>query len=278
MTQIVPGFVVGLREGLEAFLIITLILEYLNKLGKRELQTSVKRGLFAGISISIIFGVGLWIVTVSLENGNDAVSKLWETVASLITVLLISYFIYWMIQHGKNLVTEVHTSVDSNLSSRGLLLLSTVAVAREGAEIALFAFSAESKAIYLTGNLSGVLFAAVLAFLIYKSLVKVDIGLIFRITLLYLILQAGYLFGYAIHEFLSALKTLEVLSADSAIFHKLYDVSGSVLDHKKGIIGISLNVLIGWYSKPEVIQAMLQLIYIAAFGGIWLRANQGRKE
>lgn len=278
MSQILPGFVVGLREGLEAFLIVTLILEYLNKLGKKDLHKSVKNGMFFGLGISALFGIILWIVSTALSNGNAAVGKLWESVASFVAVLFITYFIYWMIQHGKTLVQDVRTSVESDLSSKGLFLLSAVAVAREGAEIALFAFTAENKAVYLSGNLSGVLFAALLAFLIYKSLVKVDVGLIFRITLLYLILQAAYLFGYAVHELLSALKTIEILSADAAILSKLYDFSGTLLDHKKGWLGISLNVLVGWYSKPEIIQAVIQLIYAGVLGTIWAKKNYSRNN
>jgi high-affinity iron transporter len=157
MSQILPGFIVGLREGLEAFLILTLILEYLNKLGKKDLHSSVKKGMLAGLGISIVLGIILWSVSISLSNGSDAVGKLWESVASFIAVLLITYFIYWMIQHGRTLVQDVKNSVDSDLSSKGLFLLSTVAVAREGAEIALFAFTAENKAVYLSGNLSGVI-------------------------------------------------------------------------------------------------------------------------
>ena len=277
MSQILPGFIVGLREGLEAFLIVTLVLEYLNKLGKKQLHGSVKKGLLAGLGVSFVFGFMLWAFSLLLSNGSATVGKLWEALASFIAVLFITYFIYWMIKHGNTIVKDIHESVDSHLSSKGLFLLSTVAVAREGAEIALFAFTAENKGIYLTGNLSGVLVAALLSFLIYKSLVKVNVGLIFRITLLYLILQAAYLFGYAVHEFLSALKTIEILSADAAVFTRLYDFSGSLLDHKKGWLGIALNVLVGWYSKPEIIQAVIQFIYAAVLGTIWGKSNSTGK-
>lgn len=277
MTQILPGFIVGLREGLEAFLIITLILEYLNKLDKKELHSSVKQGMFTGIGVSVVFGIILWFISLRLTDGSDAVGKLWEAAASFIAVLFITYFIYWMIHHGKTLVKDLHDSVDSDLSAKGLFLLSAVAVAREGAEIALFAFTANNKAVYLAGNLSGVLVAALLSFMIYKSLVKVDVGLIFRITLLYLILQAAYLFGYAVHELLSALKAIDVLSADAVIYTKLYDFSGTVLDHKKGWLGIFLNVAVGWYSKPEVIQAVIQICYAGILGTLWSREHYIKK-
>ena len=276
MSQLIPGFIIGLREGLEAFLIVTLILEYLSKLGRKELHGSVLRGMLTGLGVSVIFGLLLWVISRSMEAGDTAAGKLWEAGASFIAVLFITYFIYWMIQHGKNLVREVRQSVDADLSQRGLFLLAAAAVAREGAEIALFAFTAQEKLTYLSGNLSGVLTAALLAFLIYRSLVRVDIGLIFRITLFYLILQAGYLAGYAVHELLSALKTLEVLSGDAEVFTKLYDLGGTLLDHKTGAAGIALNVLVGWYSRPEILQAVIQLGFVGAFLGIWRKKQLNR--
>lgn len=274
MSQIIPGFIIGLREGLEALLIVTLILEYLNKLGRRDLHGSVRRGMTTGFGVSVLFGLILWGIFAALSGGNDAVAKLWEAIASFLAVLLITYFIYWMIRHGRVLVQEVRKSVDDDLSAKGLFILATVAVAREGAEIALFAFTATDKGTYLIGTLSGILVAALLAFLIYRSLINVDIGAIFRITLIYLILQAGYLLGYAVHELLSSLKTLGVLDSDAWILTRLFDLSGTFLDHKTGALGIALNVLIGWYSKPEIIQALLQIGFIGLFFRLWRREQR----
>lgn len=277
ISQIIPGFIVGLREGLEAFLIISLMLEYLNKLNQTGLKKNVVRGMYSGIGISVIFGAILWLVASSLSNGSSAVAKLWESVASIVAVLFISYFIYWMIKHGSSMAKEIQDSVDAKLSAKGLFTLATVAVAREGAEIALFAFTAEDKFTYLTGTFSGVIIAALLAWLIYKSLVKVNIGLIFKITLIYLILQAGYLAGYGVHELLSALKTLGSISQDSLILAKVYNFKDTILDHKTGVLGIILNVSVGWYSRPEYIQFIVQTLYIITGFTLW-KKMQGSKK
>ncbi|MBN2657428.1 MAG: FTR1 family protein [Spirochaetales bacterium] len=271
MTQIIPGLIVGLREGLEAFLIIVLILDYLKKLGKRELFTSVRNGAVTGMAVSFLFGFLLWTISGFLDNGSSVVGKLWEAGASFAAVLFITYFIFWMIRHGRQIGSDIRKSVDSDLSGKGLFLLSALAIAREGAEIALFSFVSEEKVFYISGNLAGLLVAGILAFLIYKSLVKADVGFIFRITLVYLILQAAYLFGYSLHELLSAFKALEVIGSDSQLFLKLYDFSGTAVDHKTGWLGIILNVTIGWYSKPEIIQALSQVLYLLVLGGYWRR-------
>ena len=87
--------------------------------------------MYAGLAFSLIFGLVLWLLASALDNSSAAAGKLWEAIASFTAVLFISYFIYWMIRNGKNLVGDIKYSVDKNLSSRGLFLLSTVAVARE---------------------------------------------------------------------------------------------------------------------------------------------------
>ncbi|MCF7944239.1 MAG: FTR1 family protein [Spirochaetia bacterium] len=278
MTQLIPGVIVGLREGLEAFLIIGLILEYLNKIDAAYLKKSVHRGILAGLGVSVFFGVILWLITLQFTSSGNSVGKLWEAGASLAAVLLISYFIYWMIQHGQRMKEEVRSSVQKNLSAAGILILTTAAIAREGAEIALFAFTAENKGIYTTGTFLGLLFAAVLAYLIYKSMVKVNIGTIFKITLVYLILQAAYLSGYAIHELISALKEIGMLNSDSVLLIKMYNFKDTVLDHKTGVLGIFLNISIGWYSRPEIIQFFIHLAYLAAASLVWIKKTETPKK
>ena len=277
MSQILPGFIVGLREGLEAFLIISLMIEYLNKLQRKDLISFVMKGMYAGLGISLLLGALLWLLSGALDNGSNALSKLWEFGASLVAVLFISYFIFWMIKHGRSMAGDVKKSVDNHLSGNGLFILSAVAVAREGTEIALFAFTSEAKGIYLSGNMAGVIISALIAWLLYKSLVRVEIGLIFKVTLIYLILQAAYLCGYSIHELLSAFKGIGILSSDSFLFTKVYNFKDTLLDHKTGSLGIFLNIFTGWYSRPEYVQFILQIIYLTGFLSLWKKWTASKK-
>ena len=89
-----------------------------------------------------------------------------------------------------------------------------------------------------------------------------------------MILQAGYLFGYGIHEGLSALKSMNILNKDSILLLKIFDLSGTILNHKQGIFGLPLNVLIGWYSKPEWIQFLSQYILTFSLFGYWIGKNK----
>ncbi|MBI9100609.1 MAG: FTR1 family protein [Spirochaetaceae bacterium] len=276
--DVFPGIVTGFREGMEAFLVIGVMIEYLNKIKRSELKRSIQIGMFSGIVGSAVIGLALWGLTVLIGQSGGTVAKLWESLASLLALVFLSTFIYWMMNHGRNIVKEVRSSMDTKLSSIGLMIMAAVMVLREGVEIALFAFTSVNKGSYIGGILIGLLISAVMAYLIYKSLVKVNLALIFNITLGYLILQAGYLLGYSIHEFLSASKTLELISPDSSLFVKLYNFQGTVLDHKTGILGVPLNILIGWYSRPERVQFFFQGSYIMMNFLIWSQILRKDKE
>lgn len=266
-----PGSVTGFREGMEAFLVIGVMLEYLNKLNRPDLKRYIQIGMFSGIAGSALIGLLFWRLIRLMGNSENVVSKLWESLASLLALIFLSTFIYWMMKHGKNVVREVHDSMKTKLSAFGLTLMAAIMVLREGVEIALFAFSSVNKESYIAGNLIGIFLSAIMAYLIYKSLFKINLSLIFNITLAYLIIQAGYLLGYSIHEFLSASKTLGIISADSFLLIKAYDLQNTLMDHKTGIIGVPLNILIGWYSRPERVQFFLQGLYIALNFLIWLK-------
>jgi len=255
------GLVMGFREGLEAFLIIAIMLEYFNKSNKMGLKKNVFKGLGLGIIVSLVFAGLLYGLALLIGQSGDYFRKLWEAIASLIALGFVTMFIVWMINNGTDMVKDVKTATAKAVNGTAVMLLATFMVAREGAEIALFAFASTKTPEYLTGTFVGVIIAGILAIFIYKSLVKVNLRIIFNITLFYLILQAGYLFGYSIHELLSFLKDTNVLDGGLWIYNKVYDVSETILNHKKGIIGLPMNVLFGWYSKPEWVQFLLQYAY-----------------
>lgn len=122
--------------------------------------------------------------------------------------------------------------------------------------------------------IAGLGLSIILAILIHYSLVKVQLQAIFNITLFYLIIQAGYLFGYSIHEGISALKDMEVLSKDSPLFSRMFDLSKTVFNHKEGLLGVPLNVFLGWYSKPEWIQFVFQYGLISILINYWRIKNK----
>ncbi len=269
--DMIPGSILGLREGLEAFLLVGIMMKYLEKTGRQELKRSVKIGLGFGIGGSLIIGLVLFGIVRLLESSSDEIGELWAGIASFTGLALLSTFIYWMMKHGRTVSGDVQKQVDANMSRLGIVMLAAVLVLREGVEIALFSFSSVNKQAYVLGMVVGLVIAAVLAYLIYLSLVRLNLSTIFTVTLAYLILQAGYLFGYSVHEFFSAMKGLGYIAAENRIYVKAFDLTGTILDNKTGALGIPLNVLIGWYSKPEWIQLALHYGYVAGMFILWKR-------
>jgi len=272
LNQMIPSFIMGFREGLEAFLLIAIILKYISKSAQFHLRSKVIQGGIVGLIISLLLGLLLNAVSTSL-GGVTTLTKVWESVASLIALALVTMFIFWMIRHGHDMAKHVEGKVDKNLSAAGLFFISLVIVAREGTEIAIFSFAGKYP---FNIVILGVLASLILTLLIFYSLVKVDIALLFKITLAYLILQAGYLLGYTFHEGFSALKGYEMISGDNAVFIKAFDVSKTIFSHKDGVLGIPLHVVLGWYSKPEWIQFIIQYLYTIIVFFFWFLDTRKR--
>ena len=269
MGNFLTGMVLGFREGLEAFLIIVILLRFLRRAERTELIKSVWSGAGLGILASLVVGGGLYAVSSALGR-MEQTAKLWDSLSSLIALALITTFIIWMIREGVNMVGSVERDAAKNLSRGGIVLIAALMVAREGVEIAIFSFAGEYD---LLAIFAGVGAALVLTVLIYYSLVRVNLKTIFTITLLYLILQAGFLLGYGIHEGLSALKDIGALPETSPLFLKAFNLSGTLLDHKTGPVGLPLYVLLGWYSKPEILQFAAQYLYTGSMLYFWYRTK-----
>jgi len=274
MTQMIPAMIMGFREGLEAFLVIALILRYLTTIGNTQLKGKVYQGGIAGIIGSGLLGLGLFM-TANTLGGVDTLSKAWESGASFIALILVTTFIIWMIRHGSQMTANVREQISQNLSTSGVFLIAFAMVMREGTEIAVFSFAGKylPSAVFI-----GIGVSLVLAIFIYHSLIKVRIDLIFQITLVYLILQAGFLLGYSVHEGLSAMKGYALLSKDSLLLKKAFNLSNTILNHKDGIIGLPLNVLLGWYSKPEWIQFVVQYAYTFGIFTFWFFNNKKQSK
>ena len=180
-------------------------------------------------------------------------------------------FIIFMFRHGQNISAKVHSQVDHNLSQSGVLLVSLMLVAREGVEIAIFTFAGKYSLLSVSG---GILAALAIFALISLALVRINLRTLFNVTLVYLVIQAGYLLGYGIHEGLSALKDSGYIAKNSFLLIKAFDLSPTVFDHKAGVIGLPLNVLVGWYSRPEWLQLLAQYGYTAWIFTLFLKSQQ----
>ena len=174
------------------------------------------------------------------------------------------------------IVSDINEKIKTRISKNAIILLATVMVAREGAEIILFSFASADHIAYSFGAISGVVLSSGIVYLIYKSLIKVNLKMIFKITLIYLILQAGFMLGYSFHELFSYFKAESILDSSHWIYTKMYDLSSSFLNHKDKPIGISLYATLGWYSKPEVFQFIIQYVYTTTLLIFFFKTNKNK--
>lgn len=197
------NLLIGLREGIEASLIVGILVAYVIKIDRRDLLRWIWAGVSTALAISLIVGFVLTFATKGLEK------KAEETVAgiiSLIAVALITWMIFWLLSTAKNIRGHLQSNIDSNLSAGGLgiAFVAFLAVAREGLETTLFIWAAVQASgqalLSLLGALIGIAIAVVLGYVIYKGIVKLNLSNFFTWTGALLIIVAAGVLSYGVHE------------------------------------------------------------------------------
>lgn len=200
---IVPGIILGLREGIEAALIIGIILAYLTKIGQKALHRYVYIGTIVAIIGSLI-AAGVFAVTVGTFQGTA--EQLFEGFAALLAVIVLTSMILWMMKAAKDIRKHVEGRIDVLVDRRqtmGLASLAFIAVFREGVETVLFMAGltgVSTPADASVGIGVGVLIAAVVGFGIFRVSWKVNLKRFFQVTGVFLIIVAAGLFQFAAHE------------------------------------------------------------------------------
>lgn len=257
-------FLLAFREALEAALITAIVLAYLARTKKNVLIRYAWYGVYLAVATSLVLGVFIWFVYGSLSGPTKA---LFEGVAALFAVFILSSMIYWMASKGRELKEEVERRVE-DIVTRGatlaLISFSFIVVFREGLETVLFLtpFLLDDIAGTLIGAFLGVIAAMVLSYAIFIVGMKINIRKFFFFTSILLVLLAGGLAGYGVHE-------LAEYSEDSMIelgwlgeYAYNLDIPSESPFHHKGIIGLVFAVMFGYTVKAEWIRVTVHLAYL----------------
>src|SRR4051794_35151147 len=197
------SFVIVLREGFEATLMVGLILGVLNKTGQRDHVRAVWWGVGAGLFASVVIGAILFAAVGELDGQAE---MLYEGTAMLLAASLVTWMVFWMRKQARTLGGNLRAQVSSALIAGGGLALASVAfvgVTREGLESALFLFASVGDSgvaqTVVAGGL-GAVAAAVLGILFYKGTIRMDLRRFFMVTGVLVIGFAAYLIAGGFHE------------------------------------------------------------------------------
>jgi high-affinity iron transporter len=200
---VLPTFVIGLREGLEASLIVGIVAAFLGKQGRHDALRQVWIGVGVAVAICIAVGVALQIATTDLPQRQQ---ERLETVVGLFAVAMVTYMILWMRKHARDLKGQLEGATAAALaqgSARALVVMAFLAVLREGFETAVFLLAtfraSGNAAASATGAVLGIALAVVLGYGIYRGGIHINLSRFFRATGVVLIVVAAGLVMTAVH-------------------------------------------------------------------------------
>jgi high-affinity iron transporter len=199
--------VVVLREGFEASLVVGIVLAFLDRTGRRDGFRAVWVGVGAALALSLAVGVALFTAGAELEGRSEAI---FEGVVMLTAAGLLTWMIFWMRNRARTLRREIEGRTQAALdagSAMGLALVVFIGVAREGVETALFLFSAvegSSPIVSLVASLLAGAAAVGLGYLFYRGSHRLNLRTFFTATSVLLLLFAGYLLAFGLHELADA--------------------------------------------------------------------------
>jgi high-affinity iron transporter len=200
---LLPTFVIGLREGLEASLIVGIVAAFLMRNGRRREMWALWTGVGLGVLLCLAGGIALRIAERNLPQRQQ---EGLETVIGLVAVAFVSWMILWMRGHARELKGELEANAAAALatgSAWALVLMAFLAVLREGFETAVFLLailqSSTNAASSMAGAALGIVVAVVIGYGIYRGGVKINMARFFRITGIVLVLVAAGLLATAAH-------------------------------------------------------------------------------
>lgn len=218
------NFLIGLREGLEASLVVGILVAYLVQTGRRDRLNAVWAGIGAALALSL--GIGALLTFTSAQLTVHA-QEAFGGIMSIIAVGFVTWMVFWMRRAARSIKRELHGRLDRALAMGTAALVTTafVAVAREGVETALFVWSAVQSAGEgaqpLVGVVLGLAVAVALGWLLYRRAVSINLGRFFTWTGAALIVVAAGVLAYSVHE----LQEAELLPGEDAL---AFDVSGAI--------------------------------------------------
>lgn len=262
------NFLIGLREGLEAVLIVVLLLAYLKKSGRRQLIPRVYGGVGVAVAVSLAFGA---LLTFGPRGLTFEAQEIIGGSLSIVAVGFVTWMVFWMAQAARSLGSDLQARVDNAAqgSGWGIVLVAAFAVGREGLETALFIWAA-ARATGQTwepilGALLGLLVAVALGALLHKGVLRINLSRFFTWTGAALIIVAGGVLAYGIHD-------LQEAAVLPGLHHLAFDVSHIIAPG--GALGTLLKGIFNFSPATTWLEATAWVLYVVPVMALYLRRNR----
>jgi high-affinity iron transporter len=262
------GFLLALREGIEAALIISIVLGMLKKMNRSDRARVVWLGVAGAALISVGVAIVLNVIGAEFEG---AAELAFEGFTMLFGAAVLTWMIFWMQQQGRQIQKGLEAQVREALSggqTAALLSVAFFAVLREGIELALFLtavnFSApvvggEAPILGWLGGILGLIAAIMIGWLLYESAIKLNLRRFFQFTSMVLIFFAAGLVGQAVHEF-------NELGWIPSVVEHVYDLNPIVPEASTA--GEFLKALFGYNANPALTEMLAYLAYFVVVFGL----------
>jgi high-affinity iron transporter len=250
------NYLIGLREGLEASLVVCILIAYLVKTGNRDRLTPVWAGVGVAVALSLAFGAALQFGSSTLTF--QAQEALGGTL-SIVAVGLVTWMVFWMRRTARHLARELHGKLDAALAlgTGALVVTSFLAVGREGLETSLFIWTAVQASgdgvRPLVGALLGLATAVALGWLFYKGTLRINLSKFFRWTGAMLVVVAAGVLAYGVHD-------LQEADFLPGLGDRAFDISETV--PPGSWYGTLLKGVFNFQPDPTVLQLAVWLLYL----------------
>jgi high-affinity iron transporter len=265
-----PSLLLSLREGIEAALIIGIIIGALNKLGQEELKSVVWRGVGIAVALSFIFGLGLNLLEMEFSGQFEEV---FEGLAMLLAAAILTWMILWMQSRGSEIQRDLEVKTAHATLNRGgsaLFILAFLAVFREGVELALFLMAARLASdpiSVLIGAALGLSAAILLGWILFTTTRRLNLRQFFQTTNFLLLFFAAGLVAHGIHE-------LNEAAWIPPIVEHVWDINHIISD--KSELGGILKALFGYNGNPSLTEVLSYLSYFIILGIIIIRNQRNQ--
>jgi len=273
---VLANYLIGLREGLEASLVVSILIAYLVKTNRRHLLVRIWTGVAIAVGVSLAFGFALFFGPKGLTfEAQEAIGG----TLSIIAVGLVTWMIFWMARTARTLSSELRGAVDEAADGKwwALVMVAVLAVGREGLETALFLWSTteaatrDSAATWepLAGAGLGIATAVVIGYLLYRGAVSINLTVFFTWTGAFLIIVAGGVLAYGIHDLQEAgiLPGLHTLA---------WDVSDTI--EPSSWIGTLLKGTLNFSPQTTILEAIAWTVYVVTVMTLFFRSVRRRKS